>query len=76
MEFDLEKEAAELAEQIAVHWNGKLRAQAPVDLNDNRDWCHELAPLLVDRLQEIFPESLVSSEIDGHKRIILTKGLR
>lgn len=73
MEFDIDQQAAEIADRVAVLWTGYQRAEAPIDLGDQRAHSHSLAPVLAELLQQEFPDSHISARVDGLRRILLTK---
>ena len=73
MEFDIDQEAAEIADRVAVLWAAYQRAEAPIDLGDQREHSHSLAPVLAEILQKEFPDSHIRARVDGHRRILLTK---
>ncbi|WP_045158745.1 hypothetical protein [Stutzerimonas stutzeri] len=73
MSFDINNEAAEIAERVLVAWGDSRRADTLIDLTDNREHSAAIAPVVERLLSEAAPESVVTVRVDGLRRLVVNK---
>ena len=73
MSFDVQSEAAELAERVLVAWGDARRADTLVDMDENKEHSASLAPVVERLLADASPGSVVTVRVDGFRRLAINK---